>query len=213
MKICSITPNRGGERQSLLEFTCKQIKKMGFENSYIMNEPAINEKCDLVKRIREGVEFAKKDGMDWVFIIESDDCYPSDYLKRFELYLSTHDFIGDAWSLYYRLDTQTYERIHHHGRASLYTTAFRVSALNNFKWPPDDKVFLDIDLWKHAKQRKLKCKFIDTGAIGVKGHKQGRVGGKGHRMKLTKEDRDLSFLRSKTEDYQFEFYTDLMKLL
>lgn len=210
MNMCSITPNRGGERENLLMFCCEQLKWMGMANTYIMNEPAKSGKCDLVWRVRAGLELAKKDGMDWVFIIESDDAYPTDYISRFAPHMHKYDFIGDQTSLYYRLDTRQYQGITHPGRASLYTTAFRVSALDNFKWPPDDKVFLDIDLWKHTRQKRLKCKFIDSGAVGIKGHGIGMSGGKGHRMKLSKDDKDLKFLRSKVEDHHMEFYHNLM---
>lgn len=210
MKICSITPNRGGERENLLKFCCEQLRIMGMQNSYIMNDPPKSDKCDLVWRIRNGIELAKKDGMEWVFIIESDDYYPSDYINKFLPYMGVADFIGDPYSYYYRIDNQTWQRFHHHGRASLFTTAFRVSALEKFNWPPDDKVFLDIDLWRYAKNAKLKMKFIDSGALGIKGHGFGKSGGKGHRMKLKNEDVMLRFFKSKVDEQHLDFYYKLM---
>lgn len=210
MNYCSITPNRGGERDSLLQFCAEQIKDMGITTSYIMNDPPKNGKPDLIPRIKAGIELAKRDGYEWVFIIESDDAYPSDYIQRYLPYMNAYDFIGDPWTTYYRLDTRRWSTEHHHGRASLFTTAFRVSALNDFKWPADDYVFLDIPLWKHAK-RKYRCRFLKSGAVGIKGHGQGLVGGNGHRSKLKQEDICLNYLRQNVGARHFEFYNKLMK--
>lgn len=210
MKIATLTPSR--DRKQLLEFCKLQLDHQTygeFDRYYMAFEPE-TVKPDITRRVRQGWELAKRDGVDWVVIIEDDDMYRSDHIARYVPHMHKYDFIGDQVSLYYRLDTRQYQGITHPGRASLYTTAFRVSALNNFKWPPDDKVFLDIDLWKHARQKRLKCKFIESGAVGIKGHGCGMSGGKGHRMKLSRDDKDLKFLRSKVEDHHMEFYHNLM---
>lgn len=209
MKYCSVTPNRGGERDTLLKFCAEQIKDMGISNAYIINDPPKGPKPDLVPRIKQGIEMAKRDGFDWIFIIESDDSYPSDYVERYLPHMTAYDFIGDPWTTYYRIDTRRYSTEHHHGRASLFTTAFRVSALDKFRWPADDYVFLDIPLWKHAK--KYKCKFLKSGAIGIKGHGFGMTGGNGHRSKLKHEDMNLDYLSQNVTARNFQFYKELMK--
>lgn len=212
MKYCTITPNRGGERETLLSFCANQLIHMGaVNNSYIMNDSPKSTDCDLVPRIKQGIEFAKKDGFEWVFIIESDDSYPIDYFARYLPYMDRYDFIGDQNSLYYNIKTKRYRAFKHPRRASLFTTAFRVSALHRFKWPPDNTLFLDIKLWQYAKN--FKCKFIDSGAVGIKGHGFGKHGGKGHTMLLAHEDPNLAFLKSAVSDVNFLFYTDLMKRL
>lgn len=208
-RYCSITPNRGGERNTLLQFCCEQIKDMGINASYIMNDPPKSNKPDLIPRVKSGIELAKRDGFEWVFIIESDDAYPADYAQRYIPFMDSFDFIGDPWTTYYRLDTRRWETEHHHGRASLFTTAFRISALDDFRWPADDYVFLDIPLWKHA--RKYRRKFVKSGAVGIKGHGQGIVGGKGHRQKLRHEDILLNDFKQMVSPKHLEFYQGLMK--
>lgn len=212
MKYCTITPNRGGERETLLAFCASQLNVMGAkDNSYMMNEAPKSTDCDLVPRVKQGIELAKKDGFEWVFIIESDDSYPLDYFERFTPYMDRYDFIGDESSLYYNIQTRRYRVFKHAGRASLFTTAFRVSALHKFTWPPDNTVFLDMKLWQYAK--RFRCKFINSGAVGIKGHRSGKNGGKGHQMLLQHEDPNLAFLKSNVPHVNFLFYTDLMKRL
>lgn len=165
---------------------------------------------DLIDRISEGVFRAQKDGFDWVFVIENDDAMPHDYFKRYLPYLETHDFIGDDKTYYYNIKTRRWSLFHHPYRSSLFTTAFRISALNNFEWPDNSKPFLDIELWKYAKNRKKK--FIDSGAVGIK-HNTGKCGGKGHLMKLHNPDPDLTWLKGKLSDYHIEFYNQFHQMI
>jgi hypothetical protein len=211
MKICTITPTRGQERKQLFEFCKEQIDRQNVQplNRYYMAFDPLDSQKDLTKRIRHGWELAKKDGMEWAVIMEDDDSYNDKHIANYAQFMPSYDFIGDPWTTYYRIDTRRHETEHHHGRASLFTTAFRVSALDNFSWPPDDHVFLDIEIWKHA--RKYKTKFVKSGAIGIKGHGFGMVGGKGHRSKLKTEDVCLNFLKANVGPRQFEFYSQLMK--
>lgn len=212
MKIATLTATRGSERKELFEFCKEQIDRQTLQPDarYYMAFDPLDGVKDLTKRIRQGWELAKKDGMDWIVIAEDDDSYQDNHIANYAQHMSAYDFIGDPWTTYYRLDTRRWSTEHHHGRASLFTTAFRVSALNDFKWPADDYVFLDIPLWKHAK-RKYKCRFLKSGAIGIKGHGQGLVGGNGHRSKLKQEDICLNYLRQNVGARHFEFYNKLMK--
>lgn len=211
ISYATITPNRGSERKLLFEFCIQQLKKMNGDkppmNAYIMNDPPKSAAVDLVPRIRQGVELAKKDGFEWVVILESDDCYKSDHFQRYEPYFSKVDFIGDAQSYYYNIKTLRWSLFKHAGRASLFTTAFRISALKDFEWPSDDSKFLDISIWKYARNKKKA--FVNSGAIGIK-HGQGLVGGKGHVMKLNNADPKREWLKSRIEDYQYEFYKNLV---
>jgi len=208
MNIATITPTR--DRKVLLDFCMEQMERQTIhplDRYFIHGEPKDN-KPDLTARIRSCIEIAKSKRMDWVVIIEDDDFYPQDYIERFIPHMEKYDFIGDQESLYYNIKTRRYQVFKHPHRASLFTTAFRVSALDKFKWPADDYVFLDIKLWQHA--RKFKCKFINSGALGIKGHGIGKSGGKGHVMKLRNEDPDMSFFKSKVSEWHFEFYKTLI---
>lgn len=212
MKCCILTPTRG-DRKELFDFCRTQIDRQTVQpdNKYFIAFDATDSQPDITKRVRQGYELAKRDGMDWIFIIEDDDTIQVDHIARYLPYMDRYDFIGDESSLYYNIQTRRYRAFKHPRRASLFTTAFRVSALHKFKWPPDNTLFLDIKLWKYAKN--FKCKFINSGAVGIKGHRSGKHGGKGHTMLLQHEDPNLAFLKSNVPHVNFLFYTDLMKRL
>lgn len=212
MKVATLTCTRGTERRKLVEFCLNQIdwQTRQPDERIVVNYPAMNGK-DLTKRFREGVERARAMGIDFIVVAEDDDSLLPTHIENYSQYFDNYDFIGDPWTTYYRLDTRRWETEHHHGRASLFTTAFRVSALDNFAWPADDYVFLDMPLWRHA--RKFRCKFVKSGAIGIKGHGFGMVGGKGHRQKLRHDDANMDFLKKNVSEKHIEFYTELMKTL
>lgn len=207
--FCTITPNRGGERASLLEHCVRQLQRMGCQmNSYIINHPAKSSACDLVPRVKEGIELARRDGFEYVFIVESDDYYPSDYFQHFS---PGYDFYGFDTTVYYNIKNRTFSGVdHHRGRASLFCTGFRIAALDTFNWPSDDYVFLDIKLWEYANARRKKIQLlsIPNPCLGIK-HGIGKVGGNGHRGQQRNQDRDLSYLKKHVDAESFEFYHNL----
>jgi hypothetical protein len=213
MSYCTITPDRG-DRPQFFEYCIQQLKELNGTypmNAYLMNDKPTSNDFDLVPRVRKGVELAKRDGFKSVYCIESDDYYPKDYFNV--LNIGNYDFVGFNSTTYYNLRNRTYATFTHPGRSSLFTTAFKIEALDKFVWPPDNKVFLDISLWRYAKEKKKKVKlYKENPCLGVK-HSVGLCGGKGHRMKLRHHDPDLKFLRSRVNDAAFEFYTKMMLTL
>lgn len=207
--FCTITPNRGGERESLLEHCAWQLKRMGCRmNSYIINHPAKSSECDLVPRVKHGIELAKRDGFEYAFIIESDDYYPANY---FTMFPPGYDFYGFASTVYYNLRNKTFSNIDRHpNRASLFCTGFRIPALDKFHWPPDDFVFLDIKLWEYAVRTSKKYHLIsrDNPCLGIK-HGIGKVGGKGHKGEQRNRDNDFKYLKGYVDAESFDFYTKL----
>jgi hypothetical protein len=178
-------------------------------NAYIMNDPPKSSEPDLVPRIKQGIELAKKDGFTHCYIIEDDDFYNVGHLNR----ALDFDFFGYTDSTYYNLRNRTYATFKHPGRSSLFTTAFKISALDGFDWPSDNKVFLDIALWNFARKTKKKIKLLKNNpCLGIK-HNMGLVGGKGHRMNMRNKDNDLRFLKSRVSEESFEFYKTLMLTL
>jgi hypothetical protein len=158
--------------------------------------------------MKQGVELAKRDGFKTVYVFENDDFYTQEYFQDFE-----EDFFGYETTTYYNLRNRTYETFKHPGRSSLFTTAFKIEALQGFNWPADNKVFLDIALWDFTKKTKKKVKLLkENPCLGIK-HGIGKCGGKGHRMTMRYKDNDLKFLRSRVSEDAFEFYTDLMKTI
>lgn len=211
MKFCIIIPDRG-DRPELTNFCFDQIMRMTVQPDRIfhINHHPQTERFDLISRVRQGVKQAQAEGFDWCFIVENDDFYPANYFERFFPFLEKYDFIGDENTVYYNLQNLTHKLMTHPYRSSLFTTAFRISALNLFKWPSDHSPFLDVDLWKYARFKRRM--FIKSGAIGIK-HGLGLCGGKGHVMKMQNSDNNLSWLRDNTDELGFQFYRSMVQKL
>lgn len=217
------------DRQLLLGHCNAQVEGMkcagygGFRH-WVINEEPRNQRPDLTARIQKGFNEVNQwridaddyrrrnnqdhdfDGPDWIFIVENDDYYPADYLAAFIPYMRGFDFIGSDRTIYYNLRNRTWEETHHPNHSSLFCTAFRVSAMADFKWHQAHPVFLDLDIWKYA--RRFRRKFIDTGAIGIK-HGMGLCGGKGHVQVFPNKDPDLTWLQSRVDPASFEFYSKI----
>lgn len=204
-----IVPTR--DRRMFFDHCREQLDRQTLQPKarYYISYAPTSPEMDLVRRVKSGIELAQRDGIDLVFIVEDDDKYPDDYFQRFQPYLKDFEFFGDEFTTYYNLRNQTYRTWHHPNRASLFTTAFKISALNLFDWPADNEKFLDIKLWQYARRRKKK--FVKTDAIGIK-HNLGLVGGKGHIMRFNNVDTNLKFLREHTNG-SFDFYQQIMKQL
>ena len=218
MNYCTITPCRG-DRPELFQFCLKQLQKMNggkpVNNAYLMNEPPKSEEMDIVPRIRQGIEMAKKDGFEFVFIIENDDYYPADYFSLFGD-LSNIDFVGYSDTVYYNIKTRSYEVLKHHERSSLFCTGFRISALDRFDWEiiKSNEKFLDVKLWDYCMLYSKNYKLLSGNpCIGIKAHGQGKAGGKGHIINLKEKDPDLKALSYFVDKEAFEFYTQLMEKL
>lgn len=210
MTWATVTPSRG-DRPELLQFCVKQLTELtGGTRNYLMNDRPITADFDLVPRIRKGIELARRDGFTHVFIVEDDDFVTKEYFQT-DL---DFDFFGYSESTYYNLRNKTYATFKHPGRSSLFTTAFKISALDDFVWPPDNYVFLDLKIWQHAaKKKKAKIRLLKNNpCLGIK-HNVGKVGGKGHRMTMKNKDNDLKFLKSRVSGEAFEFYTKMMLTL
>lgn len=204
--FCIITPTRG-DRQKLLDFNLSRIDGLP---SIVVNYSPESDSIDLVPRIRKGIQAAKVNGFEFVFIMEDDDYYPTNYFDAFD-YVN-NDFVGYSDTYYYNLKNRTYQKFDHDGRSSLFCTGFRISALERFNWPNDDYKFLDIRLWEHAQRTSNKIQLLKNNpALGIKGHGIGRYAGKGHELRMKEIDADLSFLKSRVDYSAWEFYLKLMK--
>lgn len=208
MKFAVIIPDRN-DRPEFTANCFRQLDRMTLKPDVVIhvNDPVWKQGYDLIDRIHMGAGRALEAGIDPCFIIENDDYYPADYFERSVPYLHDYHFVGQEYSDYYNLKNQTHNRFIHPHRASLFTTGFKISALNNFEWPDNSKPFLDIPLWHYARHKKRK--FIDTGAIGLK-HGLGLCGGKGHKMNWPKNyDLDMNWLKKAVDKESFEFYRSL----
>lgn len=212
MKFAAIIPDRG-DRPELTANCLRQLDRMTLkpDATFHINYPPEVEGYDLVQRIKSGIGMATMyDGFDLCFIIENDDFYPSNYFERFAPYFEKYDFFGQEHSDYYNLRNLTHNRFDHQYRSSLFTTGFKISALNNFEWPDPSKPFLDIDLWKYARHKRRI--FVETGAIGIK-HGLGLCGGKGHKFNMRNRDPEMKWLSERVDTESLEFYRSMSEKL
>ena len=209
MSHALLTVDRG-DRKPLFDHCIWQASR--FVSSYdahiLITRPPHSDKPDLTERVKEGYDEAVKLGVDWVIMMESDDWYPENYIHRIMSFAGNADFIGSETTVYYNLVNRTWEKTTHPNHSSLFTTAFRVSAMKDFKWKSAHKVFLDLDLWRYARNKQFRRQFIETPAIGIKAN-MGLVGGKGHVMKMKNADPELSWLKERVDENSFEFYSNL----
>lgn len=205
MKFATITPTRG-DRPELLEFCNYQLNRMERKPnaSFFIEHKPENNKVDLVYRVVLGLQEAVLSGVDFVFIIEDDDYYDPTYFNH----IPDADFIGEQNTIYHNLRNKTYQNYAHPGRSSLFTTGFKISALDGFKWPHDQERFLDIALWRYANDSKKKIAYRETGAIGIK-HGTGLCGGKGHVTRMKHTDNNLEWLKEHVDSTAYEFYKSL----
>lgn len=174
-------------------------------HAYFIDYPPKSDGVDLVPRIKTGIEFAKRDGFDLVMIVENDDFYNKNYFDN----LPDTDFIGEEKTTYYNLKNKTYQDWRHPRRASLFTTGFKISALQGFDWPTDNERFLDLSLWNYGSQNKKKTiGWRETGAIGIK-HGIGLCGGRGHMQRNKYYDQDGEWLKANVDSEALAFYKSL----
>lgn len=210
-KFCTITCNRGRDREPFYEFCKEQIARFTIQPSYtffIDHEPA-SDKVDITLRVRLGMACALQAGIDICYIIESDDYYPANYFEIMDI--GEADFVGANCSTYYNINSNTWKEHVHPTRASLYNTGFRLSAMKGFSWPPDETIFLDLKIWEFAHTRKKKCKFIPHSVgVGIK-HNSGMVGGRGHIHIMPNKDPDWSWLAEKTDASAVQLYKSVAR--
>lgn len=210
MKIAAITPTRG-DRKQFFDFARVQLDSQTVQPDarYYMAYTPENGAADLIQRVRKGIELARRDGMDAVFVIEDDDCYPSNYIEEMKRHFLFADFVGYDDTTYYNIRNKTWMSQSHPGRSSLFCTGFMLHAINDFVWPADHFLWLDVRLWEFARDAKKKVRLLaNNPCVGIK-HGVGLCGGKAHRWDMVNKDPDMSFLKSRVEDYQFEFYSKL----
>lgn len=201
-----IIPTRG-DRPKLLDNCFRQLRRMTLKPDLIhcVDWKPVSNDFDLVERVYDGVCKMKAAGFDLVFIVEDDDYLSSDYFERFGD-TTEADFFGDDLTYYYHLKQRAFVSLPHPKRSSLFNTGFRISTLEGFQWGGD--VFLDIRLWKWAQQKKLRTRFVNSGAIGIK-HSLGLCGGKGHTMRMPHQDPKMEWLGKRVDAESLEFYKSL----
>lgn len=214
--FCIITPDRG-DRPELMAHCLYQMERQTLKpgDHFIIDYPPRNNEPDLIPRIRAGIDQAKMKGYEIVIIIENDDYYPDNYLETMLAELNRSEQIqAVGWfeTLYYHIFSQQYKLHRHPERASLFCTAFRISALEGFEWPDNKEVFLDLALWQHFKRYAFLTLGKNYIPVGIK-HGIGKCGGNGHNSELpyyTEHDTNFEKLSKLVRPESLEFYKRLV---
>ena len=135
------------------------------------------------KNLLTGIQIVEKyDDIEAVFIIEDDDYYCPQYLRKMMEKLEGYDIVGETNTIYYHIPRQKYRRNRNERYSSLFQTAFTMNTLPLFKKVCKQyNKFIDITLYRVA-ERILKIKLFNSEylAVGIKGL-PGRSGiGMGH---------------------------------
>lgn len=209
--ICTIVPTRS-DRPELLEFCKHQLERMTVkpDKVYFVDFPPEGKTADLTKRIKRGIELAKADGFERIFIIEDDDFIPSNYFdKMLKAWPQGVKIIGAKSTINYNLRYNSWQQDNHPDRSSLHHTAFDISALDRFTMPDDDYVFLDRKLWTYINRQHIPAELISQPLVVSMKHGMGKTAGRGHHMNYQKKDPDRSYLKSIVDSEAFVFYQSL----
>lgn len=208
--FCTITPTRG-DRPQLLEFCKHQLSRTTVkpDKSYFIDYKPTSQKVDLWERLKKGIELAKADGFNEVFIVEDDDYYKPNYFEYMKL--GDADFIGSYETQYYHVLNSRYHKFNHEGRSSLFHTGFKISALTGWNYYAPLSGGIDISLWKFAADNKIRRTFIEPVALGIK-HGIGLCVGVGHKkLTLRYSDPEQTRLKQFVDPEAYIFYQTLRK--
>lgn len=211
MSFAAIVPDRG-DRPELMSFCRHQLERMTVkpDKVYFITHPPENGTTDLTKRIRIGIEIAQKDGIERIFVVESDDWYSSTYFDQMlKAWPQGVKIMGAKATLNYNLRYNSYQRDEHPDRSSLHHTAFDLSALDRFKWPDSDFLFLDRKLWTYITRQHIPAELISQPLVVSMKHGIGKTAGRGHQMNYQKKDPDRSYLKSIVDSESYAFYQSL----
>jgi len=211
MSFCAVVPDRG-DRKELMSFCRHQLERMTVkpDKVYFVDHPPENGTTDLTGRIRTGISRAQADGIERVFIIESDDAYPKDYFEQMlKGWPQGVKIIGAKATLNYNLRYNAYQKDEHPDRSSLHHTAFDLSALDRFSWPQNDYIFLDKKIWTYVNRQHIQADLIAQPLVVSMKHGIGKTGGRGHHMNYQRKDPDRSYLKSIVDSEAFVFYQSL----
>ena len=175
--------DRAGDRKPLADWVRKRIKPQ--VDLFIDTEhlPPFNKGWDIVPRVKYIVEEAKKAKVDFLYLVENDDYYPKDYIKRMEKVRQDADFINSYLYVRYNVGSQLLQLIGHQKGGyfigGLWTMGFKPEILSNYFWQRivnDEIRDLDGEISKFAQSKDINdVWFNDHHGVGVKGHGIGMV--------------------------------------
>lgn len=129
-----------------------------------------------------------------VVCFEDDDAYHSSWLTHIEAQLQRAELVGEVRARYYNVATRQGRQLNNAMHSSLCSTAMRGGAIETFRQScKRAPKFIDLDLWKSHRNKKL---FDGHRVVGIKGM-PGRGGiGMGHQEAFKgQHDPDGTLLR------------------
>jgi hypothetical protein len=161
---------------------------------YVRREPLPSDpQHTLLLNIRKALGYCDEGS---VLFIEDDEYYAPEYVEVMKELLTRYRFVGICKSKYYHIKGKYYKH-KSENHASLAQTGFRTDCLCSI-WPLlDGTPFLDLRLWKKAKETYKDILLFDDKEYnlyaGIKGL-PGRKGiGKGHSVGLYKYINDVDY--------------------
>jgi hypothetical protein len=180
MTINLITPHQPGPRDQFLKKLDRYISRQTVKpDEWFVVDHETGKEKDLTERVRVGLQMAKY--ADLILIMEDDDWYSPDYIQVMADGWDAADrpkLIGIASTWYYHVGVNKFALLQHPNRSSLMSTGIAGTAVDQIKWPADEYIFLDIDLWRQLGGVAM-TQTVPI-AVGIK-HGIGNTGGIGHR--------------------------------
>lgn len=218
MKISILIPTRGDRPQFLQHaHTMLSMQSMPPAHIEVVDDPPADPKQkDITWRYRLGCTriLEKVPDTDLILFIEDDDWYSSSYIATMVskwLELNKPVCIGVSSTIYYHLGLRGWYDQKHPRRASAMSTGITPQGVKMMRWPKDNYVFTDIEIWKQLPGYAFDVN--EPIAIGIK-HGLGLCGGIGHRRDSNhykQRDPELNWLRSKVDPVSFNFYSAMLQ--
>jgi glycosyltransferase involved in cell wall biosynthesis len=221
MNISVLIPTRG-DRPQFLSNAHRLLEAQTLKPTHVEvvdDPPKDAAKKDITWRYRIGCEriLAANPNTEAIVLIEDDDWYAHNYIETmYNNWINAGRPLvyGIGETIYYHLGMRAWLKYTHLPRASAMSTLMSAAGASKMRWPDDNYVFTDIEIWK-----KLTGKtFIPDKpiSIGIKGYKEGALfGGIGHRWDLCQykiNDEELNWLKDKVDSTSFEFYKKMSDL-
>jgi len=134
----------------------------------------------LNKQIHEALKYVK---YDYIFIVEDDDYYASNYFETLlPLFEPDRKLIGNGQSIYYNVSSKKYIFFNNMQHASLCNTAFHSSLIPQIQniCNSNKRTFLDVQIWGIPCSKYIRSNSSPYISIGIKGMPGRRGIGCGH---------------------------------
>ncbi len=211
MRIAVLIPDRG-DRPKFMQncFRMMSVQTLKPETILVVDDPPLNDKCDITWRYRTGYERLRGEGYDVIAFIENDDWYSPEYLEqmaeKWEFYRRP-DLLGIDYTIYYHVKLKKYFTFQHIQRASAMGTFIKPDL--NIIWPQDHDPYTDQWLWVNRCGIGRRMVFTPHKPIcvGMK-HGEGMAGGIFHTTKLNRyTNEDNGFLQRILDSDSYNFYS------